>query len=99
MMSGMSGREVAEPLRKDRAVSHALIVAISGYDEDGVPPGFDHLMVKPVDHGALLKLISAYPGRTDAPLLSLVDSRVVAREAVNKSIPDDGSRITNECLV
>jgi two-component system OmpR family response regulator len=58
LMPGMSGREVAEALRKDGAVSQTLIVAISGYDEDGVPPGFDHLMVKPVDHGALLKLIA-----------------------------------------
>jgi CheY-like chemotaxis protein len=54
----MSGREVAEALRKDGAVSRTLIVAISGYDEDGIPPGFDHLMVKPVDHGALLELIA-----------------------------------------
>ncbi len=78
MMPGMSGREVAAALREDLAIARARIVAISGYDEDGVPPGFDHLMVKPVDHGALLELISGCPGRTEAPLRSSVESRVVA---------------------
>jgi len=62
-MPGMSGLEVATALRKDAAAYGALIIAVSGYDEDGVPPGFDHLMVKPVNHEALLKLITAGPGR------------------------------------
>jgi CheY-like chemotaxis protein len=62
-MPGMSGLEVATALRKDPDAQDALIVAISGYDEDGLPPGFDHLMVKPVKHEALLKLITAGPGR------------------------------------
>jgi CheY-like chemotaxis protein len=65
MMPGMSGREVAEALRKDGAVSRTLIVGVSGYDEDGIPPGFDHLMVKPVDHGALLRLIAGWDVTTE----------------------------------
>jgi CheY-like chemotaxis protein len=61
-MPGMSGAEVAAALRTDVAAQGALIIAISGYDEDGLPPGFDHLMVKPVHHDALLRLITTGPG-------------------------------------
>jgi CheY-like chemotaxis protein len=62
-MPGMSGMEVATALRNDAAAHDALIIAISGYDEDGLPPGFDHLMVKPVNHEALLRLITAAGAR------------------------------------
>jgi CheY-like chemotaxis protein len=57
-MPGLSGRDVAAALRQDGELSRALIVAISGCDEDGPPPGFDHLMVKPVNHDALRKLLT-----------------------------------------
>ncbi len=54
----LSGEEVAAALRKQEATASALIVAVSGY-VDGVPPGFDHLLAKPVDHDALRKLLVA----------------------------------------
>src|SRR3954451_13159456 len=52
----LSGQEVAAALRKQESTASALIVAVSGYG-DGVPPGFDHLLAKPVDHDALRKLL------------------------------------------
>ena len=55
----MSGQDVAAELRKDESTAGALIVAISGYDEQGVPQGFDHLLVKPVDHDALISLLES----------------------------------------
>ena len=65
-LPGMSGQEVAAELRKDEATAGALIVAISGYDEQGVPPGFDHLLVKPVDHDALRSLLASRVVKIDA---------------------------------
>ncbi len=63
-LPGMTGQEVAAELRGDEALAGALIVAISGYGDQGVPPGFDHLLVKPVDQDELLRLIvGRHPGR------------------------------------
>ncbi len=63
-LPGMSGQEVAAELRANEPLADALIVAISGYGDQGVPPGFDHLLVKPVDHDDLLRLIiGGNPGR------------------------------------
>ncbi|MHC5538874.1 response regulator, partial [Singulisphaera rosea] len=63
-LPGMSGQEVAAELRKNEASADTLIVAISGYGDRGVPPGFDHLLVKPLDHDALLNLLAStnFPG-------------------------------------
>jgi len=59
-LPGLSGEEVAVRLRDHDAFADILIIAISGYESDGVTLlGFDHLMVKPVDHDALLKLLEA----------------------------------------
>jgi two-component system, OmpR family, response regulator len=54
----MPGEEVAAELRRNPALSDALIVAISGYGDERVPVGFDHRLVKPVDHDVLLKMLS-----------------------------------------
>ncbi|QDV38217.1 response regulator [Tautonia plasticadhaerens] len=56
-MPGMTGQEVAEALRNGGDTAGAQIIAVSGYGVQGVPPGFDHLLVKPVDFEALLNLI------------------------------------------
>jgi CheY-like chemotaxis protein len=56
-LPGLSGEEVAAALRKDESTASALIVAVSGYN-DGVPPHFDHLLAKPVDHDALRRLLA-----------------------------------------
>jgi CheY-like chemotaxis protein len=60
----MPGEEVAVELRRNPALSDALIVAISGYGDEGVPVGFDHRLVKPVDLDVLLKTLSH---QTDDP--------------------------------
>jgi CheY-like chemotaxis protein len=59
----MTGQEVAAELRNDGRFSGALIVAISGYGDQGVPPGFNHLLVKPVDHDALRAMLSSFDAR------------------------------------
>ena len=62
-LPGMSGREVALELRRKEPLAGVLIVAISGHVHAEPPPGFDHMMVKPFDHDALIKLLSGHPGR------------------------------------
>ena len=57
-LPGMTGEQIAQELRKEVSLARTLIVAISGYPNRGIPPGFDHLMVKPVDHDALVKLMN-----------------------------------------
>jgi CheY-like chemotaxis protein len=52
-----AGQDVAIELRKDRVMADALIIAVSGYSDIGVPPGFDFLLVKPVDHDKLMSLL------------------------------------------
>jgi CheY-like chemotaxis protein len=62
-LPGLSGQQVALKLRENPAFSAALIVAISGYSDQGVPPGFDHLLVKPFDHDALKTLLASHDTR------------------------------------
>jgi CheY-like chemotaxis protein len=64
-LPGMTGHEVAAELRKDEATAMSLIVAVSGYDEQGVPQGFDHLLVKPVDHDTLRSLLASHVVKID----------------------------------
>jgi CheY-like chemotaxis protein len=50
-------------MRQEETCKDALIVAISGYGQDedrrrSIELGFDHYLVKPIDHRALLSLIS-----------------------------------------
>jgi DNA-binding response OmpR family regulator len=52
-----AGQDVALELRQDHAMADTLIIAISGYSDIGVPPGIDHLLVKPVDHERLMSLL------------------------------------------
>lgn len=61
VLPGMDGREVARTLRADPNHRDTVIVAVSGYGEDDEArdngPGFDHHMVKPIDHQALRAII------------------------------------------
>ena len=59
----MDGYEVARRLRREENCRHAVIVAVSGYGQDediarGREVGFDHHLVKPIDHDALLTILS-----------------------------------------
>ena len=65
-LPGMDGYEVAARLRGEGWASDAVIIAITGYGQDddrrrSREAGFDHHLVKPVDHDALLALLST-PG-------------------------------------
>jgi signal transduction histidine kinase/CheY-like chemotaxis protein len=67
-LPGMDGYEVASMLRHDGCCRGAVFIAISGYGQDddirrSKEAGFDHYLVKPIDHDALLTLVSeAAPG-------------------------------------
>ena len=59
----MSGYEVASQLRKEECCKDAVIVAVSGYGQDedrrrSKNAGFDFHLTKPLDHDALLTLLS-----------------------------------------
>lgn len=61
-LPGMNGYEVATRLRQDEGLKKALLVAVSGYGEEGDrrrsrEAGFDQHLVKPVDPETLLALM------------------------------------------
>ncbi len=62
-LPGMDGYEVASLLRGQEYGRDAVIIAVSGYREDehrrSREAGFDHHLVKPLDHEALLSLLPA----------------------------------------
>jgi PAS domain S-box-containing protein len=63
-LPGMSGYEVAAKLRREECCLDAVIVAVSGYGQDedrrrSKASGFDHHLTKPLDHEALMSLLSA----------------------------------------
>ena len=62
-LPGMDGYEVAARLRHEGCCPGAVFIAISGYGQDedrrrSKEAGFDHHLVKPIDHHALLTLLS-----------------------------------------
>jgi signal transduction histidine kinase/ActR/RegA family two-component response regulator len=62
-LPGMDGYEVAARMRREEWCKNAVIVAVSGYGQDedrrrSMEAGFDHHLIKPLDHDALLLLIS-----------------------------------------
>jgi signal transduction histidine kinase len=61
-LPGMDGYQVASRLRQEEGLDQAVIIAISGYGQEADrrksrEAGFDHHLVKPIDHDALLSLI------------------------------------------
>jgi PAS domain S-box-containing protein len=62
-LPAMDGYEVARRLRQEERCRQTVIVAISGYGQEddlarGRGVGFDHHLVKPIDHDALLMILS-----------------------------------------
>ena len=62
-LPGMDGYEVAARLRQEECCKDAVIIAVSGYGQDedrrrSKEAGFDHHLIKPLDHDALLSLLS-----------------------------------------
>ena len=61
-LPGMDGYEVAERVRREKALEGVTIIAITGYGEEQAfrrsrEAGFDHHLVKPVDFDTLLDLL------------------------------------------
>ncbi|MBY0397072.1 MAG: response regulator, partial [Thermoleophilia bacterium] len=70
-LPGMDGYEVARRLRADGGCAGAVVVAVSGYGQPedvrrSRAAGFDHHLVKPVDHDALFALLEQRAARPDA---------------------------------
>ena len=62
-LPGMDGYKVASKLRQEECCKAAVIVAVSGYGQDedrrrSKEAGFDFHLIKPLDHDALLSLLS-----------------------------------------
>lgn len=60
----MSGYEVAQHLRQLQETRLALLIALSGYGQEedrqrALDSGFDHYLIKPIDHGTLETLIKS----------------------------------------
>ena len=57
-LPGMDGYEVASRLRREECCKDAVIIAVSGYGQEedrrrSKEAGFDHHLIKPLDHDAL----------------------------------------------
>jgi signal transduction histidine kinase/CheY-like chemotaxis protein len=62
-LPGMSGYDLADRIRGDRALAHVLLIAVTGYGSpnernQALSAGFDHHLVKPVDEDALAALLA-----------------------------------------
>jgi CheY-like chemotaxis protein len=70
-LPGLDGYGVAEALRRDPATAHALLIALSGYNQDedfrrAREAGFDHYLVKPASPEEIQRLLpdeESAPGR------------------------------------
>lgn len=63
----IDGNTLARMLRDQPGTAHALLIALTGYGQEqdrerAMAAGFDHFLVKPVDSGAMLALISSSSG-------------------------------------
>ena len=63
-LPGMDGYQVARRLRHHECCKNSVIIAVSGYGQDedfrrSKEAGFDHHLVKPIDHKALITLLTA----------------------------------------
>jgi CheY-like chemotaxis protein len=61
-LPGLSGHDVARRIREHPDLRHMVLVAQTGWGQDGdrrrsVEAGFDHHLVKPVDHAELMHLL------------------------------------------
>jgi CheY-like chemotaxis protein len=89
-LPGMDGWEVARRLRHVEGMAEALVVAVTGYgrDEDrrrSHEAGCDYHLLKPVDLGALEKLLAARRRSPDMPpeeLVTLLTSLGAAAEVI-----------------
>lgn len=71
-MPGMDGYEVCRRLRRESALVGTTVVALTGWGQDedrrrSHEAGFDHHIVKPVEPGALERLLDGLPDDGEAP--------------------------------
>ncbi|MES2957114.1 MAG: response regulator [Pseudomonadota bacterium] len=71
-LPGIDGHEVGRRIRASGWGAYALLIGVSGWDEDFRPgkpgsAGFDHRMVKPIDFDALERLL---PSALSAPSIA-----------------------------
>ena len=69
-LPSMDGYEVARRSSRDRQLQGSVIVAVSGYGQDDDrrrtrEAGFNFHLVKPIDHDALLTLLTAEKNLSD----------------------------------
>jgi CheY-like chemotaxis protein len=62
-LPGMDGYQVARRLRQHESCKDSVIIAVSGYGQDedrrrAKEAGIDHHLVKPIDHNALITLLT-----------------------------------------
>jgi CheY-like chemotaxis protein len=62
-LPGLDGYEVAKRLRLEEGLQEATIIAITGYGQEedsrrSRDAGFNHHLVKPVEHDALLSILA-----------------------------------------
>ncbi len=68
----MDGKELARRLRAQPETAGCLLVAVTGYGQDGdraeaMAAGFDHYLVKPIDMARLGAILAEAGGRQDLP--------------------------------
>jgi PAS domain S-box-containing protein len=69
VLPGMDGYQVARQIRRDATLPPVHLIAVSGYGQGrdclcAREANFDHHLLKPVDHDALLSLIASAPARS-----------------------------------
>jgi two-component system CheB/CheR fusion protein len=70
-LPGLNGYELAQAIRRDPALKHVVLVALTGYGRpedkaDAVAAGFDYHFVKPVDLDALGDLVARLGTREES---------------------------------
>jgi PAS domain S-box-containing protein len=80
-LPGLDGYQVARALRADPVTARATLIALTGYglDDDrrrARAAGFDHHLTKPVDPGAVLRLLSTVNPRHAQPPVAEAASAV-----------------------
>lgn len=90
-LPGMDGYKVARRLRQEPGCRGTIIIAVTGYGQDedrrrSRAAGIDHHLLKPVDPGVLLSLLSA-PAASDAEGASAAESATADDDGLSGASP------------